>query len=41
VRTLESLLDDLAPDEPAVHDAYRYAMMCELDFFSAPLETAA
>jgi len=40
-RTLESPLDDLAPDEPTVHDAYRYALNCELDFFSAPPETAA
>ena len=35
---LESLLDEVASDCPAVRDAYRYAMQCELDFFSAPLE---
>lgn len=35
---LESLLDEIASDSPAVHDAYRYAMQCELEFFSAPLE---
>ncbi len=35
---VETLLDALAEDTPAVHDAYRYAMQCELDFFSAPLE---
>lgn len=35
---LESLLDEIAANSPAVHDAYRYAMQCELDFFSAPLE---
>jgi thiaminase/transcriptional activator TenA len=36
---LESLLDRVALDSPAVRDAYRYAMQCELAFFSAPLET--
>ncbi|QDU52335.1 TenA family protein [Gimesia panareensis] len=35
---LESLLDEIALNSPAVCDAYRYAMQCELDFFSAPLE---
>jgi thiaminase/transcriptional activator TenA len=35
---LEALLDELATDTPAVRDTYRYAMQCELDFFSAPLE---
>ncbi len=35
---LEGLLDELASDTPAVCDTYRYAMQCELDFFSAPLE---
>ncbi len=35
---LESLLDEVASDSPSVRDAYRYAMQCELDFFSAPLE---
>ena len=37
---LEALLDDIASDSPVVRDAYRYAMQCELNFFSAPLETA-
>ncbi|UCG32932.1 MAG: TenA family protein [Phycisphaerales bacterium] len=35
---VEALLDAVAEDTPAVRDAYRYAMQCELDFFSAPLE---
>jgi thiaminase/transcriptional activator TenA len=35
---LESLLDEVAVGCPAVRDAYCYAMQCELDFFSAPLE---
>ena len=35
---LESLLDEIASNSPAVHDAYRYAMQCELAFFSAPME---
>jgi len=35
---LESLLDEWATDCSAVRDAYRYAMHCELKFFSAPLE---
>ena len=35
---LESLLDEVASDSPFVRDAYCYAMRCELDFFSAPLE---
>ncbi len=34
---VETLLDDIAEDTPAVRAAYRYAMQCELDFFSAPL----
>ena len=38
---LETLLDDVASDSPAIRDAYRYAMQCELNFFSAALETAA
>ena len=37
---IESLLDEVATDCTAVRDAYRYAMQCELDFFSAPLENA-
>ena len=34
---LEELLDRLAEDTPAVRDAYRYAMACELDFFAAAI----
>ncbi|MCG8586216.1 MAG: thiaminase II [Pirellulales bacterium] len=37
---LEALLDEVASDSPTVRHAYRYAMQCELDFFSAPLENA-
>ena len=37
---LEDFLDRLAADRPAVRAAYRYAMECELRFFSAPLEDA-
>ena len=33
---LESLLDSSATDAPMVRETYRYAMRCELDFFSAP-----
>jgi thiaminase/transcriptional activator TenA len=39
-RRLEVLLDDIAIDTPAVRDAYRYAMICECDFFAAPMATA-
>ena len=35
--TLEALLDDIAADSSSVRDAYRYAMICERDFFAAPL----
>jgi thiaminase/transcriptional activator TenA len=34
-RKLEGLLDQHATDTEPVRDAYRYAMLCELDFFSA------
>ena len=40
---LEALLDELGELgelTPALRDAYRYAMECELNFFSAPLESA-
>ena len=37
---LESPLDKVASDSPAVRDAYRYAMQCALAFFSAPLENS-
>lgn len=37
---LEALLDQLATDRPALRQAYRYALECELRFFSAPLEVA-
>lgn len=36
-RELESLLDQLADATPAVVSAYRYAMLCERDFFSSSL----
>ncbi|MGH9425132.1 MAG: TenA family protein [Terriglobia bacterium] len=32
---IEGLLDQHATDSEPVGDAYRYAMLCELDFFSA------
>jgi thiaminase/transcriptional activator TenA len=35
---LESLLDEVAADSPRIREAYRHALKCELDFFSAPLE---
>ncbi len=38
---LESLMDAVANDTPAVRDAYRYAMQCELAFFRGPLEETA
>jgi thiaminase/transcriptional activator TenA len=37
---LEVLLDDTAADTPAVREAYRYAMVCERDFFAAPMTAA-
>ncbi|MDZ4674074.1 MAG: TenA family protein [Gemmatimonadota bacterium] len=37
-RKLEELLDRIATDTPAVRDAYRYAMQCEVEFFTAPLQ---
>ena len=38
---IDSLLDRFSTDTPAVQQAYRYAMQCEVDFFSAALETPA
>lgn len=38
VLRLETLLDKLARDTSAVRGAYRYAMQCELNFFSAVTE---
>ncbi|MCR9207239.1 MAG: TenA family protein [bacterium] len=38
---LECLLDEVASNTPSVRQAYRYAMQCEFDFFTAPLETAS
>ena len=35
---LESLLDSLAADTREVREAYRYALRCEIDFFTAALE---
>lgn len=32
---LETLLDEIGEDTPAIHSAYRYAMICERDFFTA------
>lgn len=40
-QNLECLLDEVASDTPSVRQAYRYAMQCEFDFFTAPLETAS
>ena len=36
---VEALLDRLGADTRPVRDSYRYAMQCELDFFSGALET--
>jgi thiaminase/transcriptional activator TenA len=36
---LERLVDRLAEDSRATRDIYRYALQCEVEFFSAPLET--
>ena len=38
---VDRLLDRFSTDTPAVRQAYRYAMQCEVDFFSAALETPA
>mgnify|MGYP000403853477 CR=1 FL=1 len=38
---LESLLDQLAEGTHSVSQSYRYAMRCELDFFSASLDEGA
>jgi thiaminase/transcriptional activator TenA len=35
---LESILDRAATDSPTVREVYRYAMQCELVFFSAPMK---
>jgi thiaminase/transcriptional activator TenA len=35
---LESLLDAVADDTVVVGEAYRYAMQCELDFFSSAMD---
>ncbi|TWU57833.1 hypothetical protein Poly59_07420 [Rubripirellula reticaptiva] len=35
---LESLPDDIASKSAAVHDAYLYAMQCDLKTFSATLQ---
>ena len=37
-RKIEDLLNEQAADTQRVRDAYRYAMTCELDFFSAVFE---
>lgn len=36
-RELEGLVDRLSADAPPVHDAYRYALQCEVEFFTAPM----
>lgn len=41
VRVLENLLNKLGEDTPETADAYRYALECELEFFSAPLDPNA
>lgn len=38
VNEIETLLDALAKDTLDVRRAYRKAMQCEFNFFSAPLE---
>ena len=38
---IDSLLDRFTSDTPAVREAYRYAMQCEVDFFSAVWEAPA
>ena len=38
---VDSLLYRFSSDTPAVQQAYRYAMQCEVDFFSAVWETPA
>jgi thiaminase/transcriptional activator TenA len=38
---LESLVDRLADDGPTIRDTYRYALQCEVEFFTAPLEGKA
>lgn len=36
---LEAMLDELGESTATIRDAYRYAMECERDFFSAPMES--
>jgi len=38
-RRLETLLDRVAADNIEIRDSYRYALQCELDFFSGVLGT--
>ncbi len=38
---LESLVDGISGDGQAIHDTYRYALQCEVEFFTAPLEGKA
>jgi thiaminase/transcriptional activator TenA len=35
VERMEELLDRVGTDRTAVRDGYRYALACELDFFTA------
>jgi len=37
-QSLEQMLDEVSTDTPAVRYAYQYAMQCEFDFFTAPIE---
>lgn len=37
-RSLERMLDQVSNDTPDVRYAYQYAMQCEFDFFTAPLQ---
>ena len=37
---LESLLDEPGEDTPLIREIYRYAMVCELDFFAAAASKA-
>jgi thiaminase/transcriptional activator TenA len=39
-RRLEVLLDDNAIDTPTIRSVYRYAMICERDFFAASMVSA-
>ncbi len=38
-RQLEALMERYASDTPQIQEAYRYAMICEIDFFQAAWES--